>query len=136
MARLRSPEKRGVSGRVQRAFGKRLQTLRKGRRNQHQLADALDVSRTTISNIERGRHRVFLDQAYLAAHALGIPLADLLPTLDQAFPAVPVAYEKRSEVQHSSILRASEIVTTLQQQKAPERRARSPLRPTSTRRKR
>jgi len=131
MARLRSPEKQAVSKRVQVAFGKRLQSQRKGRRNQDQLAEALDLSRTTISNIERGQHRVFLDQAYLAAQALGIPLADLLPTLDQAFPAVAVVYEKRSEVQHASLLRVSEIVTTLQQQAAPERRARPPLRSAS-----
>ncbi len=136
MARLRSPEKRGVSGRVQIAFGKRLQTLRKGGRNQHQLAEALDVSRTTISNIERGRHRIFLDQAYLAAKALGVPLADLLPTLDEAFPAVPVALEVGAGVQQTSILRASEIATTLQERAAPSRRVPPPRRSPSTRRKR
>ena len=136
MARLRSPEKRGVSGRVQKAFGKRLQTLRKGRRNQHQLAGALDVSRTTISNIERGRHRIFLDQAYLAAKALGVPLADLLPSLDEAFPTVPVALEVGSGVQQTSILRVSEIATTLQERAAPSRRVVPPRRSPSTRRKR
>jgi len=48
---FRSPEKQAVSKRVQVAFGKRLQSQRKGQRNQDQLAEALDVSRTTISNI-------------------------------------------------------------------------------------
>lgn len=104
-----------MSKRVQAEFGKRLQAHRKGRRNQHQLAEALDVSRTTISNIERGRHRIFLDQAYLAANALGVQLSELLPTLEHAFPVVSVALEAGSQVQQASIARVSEIVTTLQQ---------------------
>lgn len=50
------------------------------------LAGALGVSRTSISNIERGKHRVFLDQVYQAAHALGVEITALLPSLEQVFP--------------------------------------------------
>src|SRR5438445_9241902 len=115
MARLRSSEQQGVSKRVQVAFGKRLRSQRKGRRSQDALAEYLDVSRTSVSNIERGRHRVFLDQAYLAARALGVTLNDLLPTLDEVFAPVPVALEEDSGVGESSVRRVSEIASTIQQ---------------------
>jgi transcriptional regulator with XRE-family HTH domain len=116
MARLRSSEQQGVSKRVQVAFGKRLRGQRKGRRSQDALAEYLDVSRTSVSNIERGRHRVFLDQAYLAARALGVTLNDLLPTLDEVYAPVPVAFAENSGVIESSVRRASEIASTIQQQ--------------------
>ncbi len=115
MARLRSPEQQGISKRVQVAFGRRLRAQRKGRRSQDALAEDLDVSRTSVSNIERGRHRVFLDQAYLAARALGVTLNDLLPTLDEVFAPVSVALEEDSGVAESSVRRASEIASTIQQ---------------------
>jgi transcriptional regulator with XRE-family HTH domain len=115
MARLRSPEQRGVGKRVQVAFGRLLQIKRKGRLKQDALAEALDVSRTSVSNIERGRHRVFLDQAYLAARALGIPLAELLPTVDEVFPVISVVLEKRSGVGEGSAQLIYRIASTIQQ---------------------
>jgi transcriptional regulator with XRE-family HTH domain len=82
----------GVSAlrrRVQEAFGSRLKAARRenGQRRvkQDAIAEALEVTRTSVSNIERGRHRVFLDQAYLAARALGIEVSDLLPAMDEVF---------------------------------------------------
>jgi transcriptional regulator with XRE-family HTH domain len=51
--------------------------------DQQSFADALGVSRTTVSNIERGMQRVFLDQVYRAAEILGRPPADLLPERPQ-----------------------------------------------------
>lgn len=122
MARLRSPEHRVISQRVQAAFGKRLRAQRKGRRSQDVLAEDLDVSRTSVSNIERGRHRVFLDQAYLAARALGVTLNDLLPTLDEVFAPVPVAFEENSGVVESSVRRASEIASNIQQRATMDKR--------------
>lgn len=47
--------------------------------DQQSFADALGVSRTTVSNIERGAQRVFLDQVYRVAEILGKPPTDLLP---------------------------------------------------------
>jgi transcriptional regulator with XRE-family HTH domain len=89
MARTRSNEHREVSARIQFAFGTRLQNARRerssSRTNQAALAKHLGVTRPSISNIERGQHRIFLDQVYLAARALGVPLADLLPNLEDVF---------------------------------------------------
>jgi transcriptional regulator with XRE-family HTH domain len=47
--------------------------------DQQSFADALGLSRTTVSNIERGTQRVFLDQVYRAAEILGKPPTHLLP---------------------------------------------------------
>ena len=78
-----------MSLRVQAAFGVRLKAARKRnaerRINQDDLASALEVTRTSVSNIERGRHRVFLDQVYVAAKQLGVEVADLLPAMDEVF---------------------------------------------------
>ena len=78
-----------MSLRVQLAFGARLRAVRKRnaerRINQDDLAGALEVTRTSVSNIERGRHRIFLDQVYVAAKQLGVEVAELLPTMDEVF---------------------------------------------------
>lgn len=43
-----------------------------------------------MSNIERGRHRIFLDQVYIAAKELGVPVTDLLPAPDDVFTQPPI----------------------------------------------
>lgn len=43
-----------------------------------------------MSNIERGRHRIFLDQVYIAAKELGVPVTDLLPAPDDVFTQAPI----------------------------------------------
>jgi|SRR3954468_5120092 len=75
---------------LQRIFGERLKQARRAtfatrRCTQQQLADALQVSRTTVSNMERGRHRLFIDQVYIAAQELGLAITDLLPLADEVF---------------------------------------------------
>lgn len=87
MAPSRDGHASTLSKRIQIEFGKRLHEVRRASGiKQATLARALDVSRTSISNIEGGKHRVFLDHAYQAAHALGVDLALLLPTVEQLFP--------------------------------------------------
>lgn len=46
---------------------------------QDAFAKEMGVSRTTVSNIECGRQRIFLDQVYRAAAILKVPVSDLLP---------------------------------------------------------
>jgi len=45
------------------------------------LAQALDVSRTSVTNVELGRQHVQLHTLYLIADTLGVDPRDLLPTL-------------------------------------------------------
>jgi transcriptional regulator with XRE-family HTH domain len=75
--------------------GRRVQKRRKGRYSQEELADLIGVSRTSITNLERGRQRIPLHQVAGIAHALGCEISDLLPTLEELGP--PQATESRSE---------------------------------------
>src|SRR4051812_2420311 len=119
MARRRSPSHAALSRRVQSAFGRRLKRSRKrsqrGRVNQEALAGALDVSRTSISNIERGRHRVFLDQVYAAAQALGTSLDELLPTLQEVFPSTTVTTPSGTGITDKSMRSVVDLVRTIQE---------------------
>src|SRR4051794_475801 len=89
MSKRRTAEGAAISQRVQVAFGAGLKAARKSkserRINQDDLAEGLGVTRTSVSNIERGRHRVFLDQVYIAARQLGVEVTDLLPGMDEVF---------------------------------------------------
>ena len=76
-SRSRTPE---VARRVARDVGQRLKAVRRERRvAQDAFAKAMGVSRTTASNIECGHQRLFLDQIYRAAEALGVRVEVLLP---------------------------------------------------------
>ena len=67
---------------VLKQFGRRLKSAREARNEKQQgLAAALHLSRTTVSNLERGTQRVFLDQVYDCAIILGTDLNELLPSV-------------------------------------------------------
>jgi transcriptional regulator with XRE-family HTH domain len=92
MARHRPNSQAQLRLRLQRIFGERLRQARRAtfssaKCTQQGLAEALGVSRTTVSNMERGRHRLFLDQVYVAAQKLGLAVTDLLPGTAEIFSA-------------------------------------------------
>jgi transcriptional regulator with XRE-family HTH domain len=63
------------------AFGRMLsETRRKKRISQEMLADELGLSRTSITNIEKGRQPVQLYSLYLIARLLGTDVKELLPS--------------------------------------------------------
>ena len=63
-----------------REFGRRLRAARlQARLSQASLAKAVDVGRTSITNIERGRQHVSLHMAFLLANALNVRVSELLP---------------------------------------------------------
>jgi transcriptional regulator with XRE-family HTH domain len=68
-------------------FGSRVRALRE-RRNvtQEELARRVDLSRTSITNIEQGRQRVLLHQIFDIATALDAAPGDLLPKSAAAEP--------------------------------------------------
>lgn len=101
MGKRRSSQSQEFCRRVQTAFGERLQSVRLGsipRISQAELADALGVSRTSVSNIENGRHRVFLDQIYAAAHALRVPVTTLLPEDSSLWSVTAVHVSANAEI--------------------------------------
>lgn len=129
MARRRSATHAALSRRVQIAFGRRLKRSRKRgthrKIKQDALADVLDVSRTTISNMERGRHRVSLDQVYAVAKALGITIEELLPSFEEVFPATAVTTSSASPITDKSMRSAVDLVRTIQERAALEYAAQS-----------
>jgi len=63
-----------------RLFGSRVRALREERKvTQDELAKRVDLSRASITNIERGRQRVLLHQMMEIATALDASPVDLVP---------------------------------------------------------
>lgn len=61
-------------------FGRRLRGARKkASLTQSELADRVGISRTSITNIERGGQRILLHTFFKIAAAVGSPPIDLLP---------------------------------------------------------
>jgi transcriptional regulator with XRE-family HTH domain len=68
-----------------RAFGRALRNAREDAElTQKEVADRVGLSRTSITNIERGSQHVALHQLFLLASAVGVKPTDLLPDGDTA----------------------------------------------------
>lgn len=68
-----------VISNINQLFGYKLQILRKEKvMTQKELAERLNVSRTSLTNIEAGRQRVSINQMYAIATALEISIKDLM----------------------------------------------------------
>jgi transcriptional regulator with XRE-family HTH domain len=72
-----------MDDRIYRVFGARLRELREEKSvTQEELARRVDLSRTSITNIEKGRQRVMLHQMVDLARALEAEPQTLLPASD------------------------------------------------------
>lgn len=60
-------------------LGKKIRSARGTRLSQADLAKASSLSRTSITNIEKGRQHLPLHTLYAIANALEIPVGELLP---------------------------------------------------------
>lgn len=64
--------------------GEKIRVQRKNAQmDQETLARHLSLSRTTVINIEKGRQRLSLEHAWLAAKVFGISIEDLLPPTEE-----------------------------------------------------
>lgn len=75
-----------------REFGEQLRQRRKeAQLTQGQVAERVGLTRTSVTNIERGRQHIALHQLFLLASAVGVEPGDLLPdqkvALDELLPA-------------------------------------------------
>lgn len=74
-------------------LGRRISATRKSRGlTQEELADRVRLTRTSITNIEKGRQKVLSHLLVELSDALNVPLSDLLPTPDaqaRALEAMP-----------------------------------------------
>ena len=64
-------------------LGKKIKNARGTRLSQADLAKASSLSRTSITNIEKGRQHLPLHTLYTIANALEISIGDLLPNQNQ-----------------------------------------------------
>jgi putative transcriptional regulator len=118
--------------RVAELVGRHLQIVRRQRKiKQDVLADALGISRTTASNIERGKQRISIDQLYCAAAVIGVSVADLLPPLEAIQPTKQVFTPTDDPLSASamdSLLSAIEELSASGKKKVTKRKAgRKPL---------
>lgn len=115
MARKRDGTSYLASQRLQSAFGRKLQDVREQKGIlQKVLADKLGLSRTSISNIERGTHRVFLDQVYAAARALGEEPASLLPPLAEIYSDLLIHTPSDDPLSNAAAIQAQDVVRHVQ----------------------
>jgi transcriptional regulator with XRE-family HTH domain len=69
---------------VNSAFGARLRTVRRSRDlSQDELAARMGLSRATVATIEGGKQNIQLNQMFLMARALDVPVDQLVPTLPE-----------------------------------------------------
>lgn len=69
-----------MDSKLYRVFGSRLRALREEKSvTQEELARRVDLSRTSITNIEKGRQRIMLHQVLELAEALDADLGALIP---------------------------------------------------------
>lgn len=76
---------------INRRFGRLLARCRnRAGISQDDLAQAIGLTRTSVTNIERGRQPVQLPTLYLIAEKLGVELVDLLPAPPKSNVNMPV----------------------------------------------
>ena len=79
--------------RLYQALGRRIRSLReqpsgaRGRMTQAQLAQLVEMERTSITNIEKGNQKVPLHVLYRICEVLGTEPAQLLPSLSEIRPS-------------------------------------------------
>lgn len=75
-----------MSERFNVALGERIRTRRESKMTQAELAERIGLSRTSVTNIERGRQRLLVDQLVEIAKTLSVSPAELLPPPDPIPP--------------------------------------------------
>jgi transcriptional regulator with XRE-family HTH domain len=136
VAQKRDSASYAVSQRLQRAFGKKLQEARDRKGTlQKVLAAELGLSRTSISNIERGTQRIFLDQVYAAAHALVVEPVALLPSIADIYDDKAIHTPPDDPLSNAAAVQARDVVRTVQMGLSAEKRVRRPRHASSRRRR-
>lgn len=80
---------------VYRDFGRKFRVSRgESRLTQDMLAHQIGLSRTSVTNIERGRQAVLLHQVYDIARALDTTVQALLPDEEPALEIAPPALDE------------------------------------------
>ena len=67
---------------IYREIGQRIRDVRESRKmKQAELAELLGLTRTSVTNIERGKQKITLDSLYALCQRFGLEAQDLLPAV-------------------------------------------------------
>lgn len=78
-------------------IGENIQRLRSKRdMSQDELAQKVDLVRTSITNIEKGKQKIQIHTLFQIASALGVLVTDLLPTSPAQTPDIDKLLEQQS----------------------------------------
>jgi transcriptional regulator with XRE-family HTH domain len=84
-------------------IGQRVRELREGlQMTQDELAALVGLTRTSITNIEKGIQKLGIDTLYDLAAVFGMDARDLLPEVHPD-PVVAEAYRKVAELKHQQV---------------------------------
>jgi putative transcriptional regulator len=134
MPKRRDTKTREICERIQGVFGERLKALRTDRgMGQKALAPHMQLSRTSVSNLECGLHLPSLDEVYRAAHCFGVPVEALLPAVQEVFPDGAIHAAADDPLSDEDTLVATQIVRDLSAGSAPVARKHSSSRGRSRR---
>lgn len=129
MPKRRDAKTREICERIQVGFGERLKTLRmQSEMGQKALAPRMQLSRTSVSNLECGLHLPSLDEVYRAAHCFGVPIEDLLPAVKEVFPDGAIHTAADDPLSEAGVLVAAKIVRDLAGGSAPTAQKHSSVR--------
>ena len=101
------PRKTGITpvsatNRFYEELGRNINAARRGKNvTQQQLADAIGISRPSLTNIEKGNQKILIHTVFELAGALGIDVAVLLPARNR-----PSALDKFDSSQRELITKA------------------------------
>lgn len=77
------------------ALGARIRSLRQGRYTQQELAELVGLTRTSITNVERGTQRLMADQLFAVARALDTSVESLFSEISRAESVDPVLVDEK-----------------------------------------
>ena len=87
-----------------RQFGQLLRRARKDAGlSQEDLATAIDLTRTSVSNIEKGRQKVLLHTFGRLLGVLNLEAAELLPAADQDSSSRPMGLDRLRSIDESGL---------------------------------
>jgi transcriptional regulator with XRE-family HTH domain len=91
-------------------LGKRIRKYREAKGwTQLELSMNVQLTRTSIANIESGRQRIQVHQLYKFAEVLGVPPFELTPTPDELSELSRVKQEKELVLSTKEIMTSNEI---------------------------
>jgi len=94
-------------------IGKRIREAREKKGlTQQELGDLVDLTRTSITNIERGKQKIQIDGLYRFAYSLGVSAFDFLP--NEGFPSddivLPGDEEKFKDIEPEALSFAKRVL--------------------------